>query len=508
MTTDQEIFAAAPQSINHDTLLDLVTRYQPKEVARRANAERKKPVLSNTNVRERLNRALTRFAKEHGLDREDVKAVHDAIRASGGKPIAGEDGADAQMPSGAKKVKILFQGTVVNTMDGVQQSISERIKLGARRRAAARGVILPAVEMEEVEEAEESEHGDAGRLLDAIEGPEDLPNEEAEAFREFDASEEREIDEPESRGSNEPERSYLDHEPSSELSDLPESMEWAAPSPESSVDHGEEADDEEEEEEEADVDEELSVTGANDHATPVVPRIAKGKGRAKLSYPRAWFNHSDPAEDTESDPEIEAAQISNFSNTLKRGRKARSLMPERGTDATVTRYEEEWVHPTFPPVWSLPFKPAFTQAGATSTSIPADDEDSGLSSAESDTDEAAIEEEFLGYEVHQLFEEPDSAEYVPTLLWDDDILNLSMRHTVREIVDHLNKDLASERKGKKHTNKSVKDRIAVAVERMAERKGRKDFEAYRAELNKTKETNMESGWKDRRVKVVSKRHEQ
>ncbi|KAK5687912.1 hypothetical protein LTR17_026655 [Elasticomyces elasticus] len=501
MSTDQEIFAAAPESINHDTLLDLVTRYQPKEVARRANAGRKEPVLSDTNVRERLNRALTRFAKEHGLDRGDVKAVHDAIRASGGQPIAGEDGEDAQIPSGAKKVKVLFQGTVVKTMDGVQQSISERIKLGARRRVAARPATLPAVE---VEEAEESEHVDAGRLLEAIEGPEELTNEEAEAFRAFDAADGMEIDEPERRESNEL-QGDPDNGPSSELSDLPESMDWSGPSASPRSNHGEEADDEYDENDEEEEEEEDADVG---HAEPAIPRVDKGKGKAKSSYPRAWFKHSDPAEDTESDPEIEAVQIDNFFRTVKRGRKARSLMPERGTDATVTRYEEEWVHPTFPPVWSLPFKPAFTQAGATSTSIPADDEDSGLSSAESDEDEAAIEEEFLGYEVHQLFEEPDSAEYVPTMLWDDDVLMLSMRHTVREIVDHLNKDLARERKGKKHTTKSVRDRIAVAEERMAERKGRKDLEAYRAELEATKETNMKSGRRDRRVKVVSKRHEQ
>ncbi|KAK4899566.1 hypothetical protein LTR27_003299 [Elasticomyces elasticus] len=504
MTTDQEIFAAAPQSINHDTLLDLVTRYQPKEVARLANAGRKEPVLSDTNVRERLNRALTRFAKEHSLDRADVKAVHDAIRASGGRPIAGEDGADAQMASGAKKVKILFQGTVVKSMDGVQQSISERIKLGARRRVAARAVILPAVEAEEVkgveaeeiEEAEQSEHGDAGRLLEAIEGAEELTNEEAEAFRNFDASGDMEIDEPE-RGP--------DNEPSSELSDLPESMDWSGPSASPRSKHGEEADDEYDENDESDEEEEEEEDADVGHAVTAAPPVDKGKGKAKSSYPRAWFKHSDPTEDTESDPEVEAVQIDNFFNTVKRGRKARSLLPERGTDATVTRYEEEWVHPTFPPVWSLPFKPAFTQAGATSTSIPADDEDSGLSSAESDADEAEIEEEFLGYEVHQLFEEPDSAEYIPTMLWDDDVLKVSMRYTAREIVDHLNKDLAREREGKKHTTKSVRDRIAVAEERMAERKGRTE---YRAELEERKEANMKSGRRDRRVKVVSKRHEQ
>ncbi|KAK5681949.1 hypothetical protein LTS10_006484 [Elasticomyces elasticus] len=495
MSTDQEIFAAAPESINHDTLLDLVTRYQPKEVARLANAGRKEPVLSDTNVRERLNRALTRFAKEHSLDRADVKTVHDAIRASGGQPIVGEDSADAQMPSGAKKVKILFQGKVMKTMDGVQQSISERIKLGARRRAATRAATLPAVEAEEAEAAEKSDHVDAGRLLEAIEGPEELTNEEAEAFRNFDASGDMEIDEPE-RGPN--------NEPSSELSDLPESMDWSGPSASPRSNPGEEADDEYDEDDEEEEEEDADVG----HATTAAPPVDKGKGRAKSSYPAAWFKHSDPAEDTESDPEVEAVQIDNFFNTVKRGRKARSLLPERGTDATVTRYEEEFIPPTFPPVWSLPFKPAFTQAGATSTSIPADDEDSGLSSAESDADEAEIEEELLGYEVHQLFEEPDSAEYVPTMLWDDDVLKLSMRYTVREIVDHLNKDLASERKGKKHTTKSVRDRIAVAEERMAERRGRKDVNAYRAELEETRETNMESGRRDRRVKLVSKRREQ
>ncbi|KAK5683789.1 hypothetical protein LTR17_027209 [Elasticomyces elasticus] len=498
MTTDQEIFAAAPESINHDTLLDLVTRYQPKEVARLANAGRKEPVLSNTNVRERLNRALTRFAKEHGLDREDVKAVHDAIRASGGKPVAGEDGADAQMPSGAKKVKILFQGTVVNTMNGVQQSISERIKLGSRRRAAARAAILPAVEAEEVEE--ESEHGDASRLLEAIEGPQELTNEEAEAFRNFDASGDMEIDEPESREPNELQVDP-DNEPSSELSDLPDSMDWSGPSASPRSNHGEEADDEYDENDDEEEEEEDGEVG---HAEPAIPRVDKGKEKAKSSYPRKWFKHSDPAEDTESDLEIEAVQISNFFNTAKRGRKARSLMPERGTDATVTRYEEEWVHPTFPPVWSLPFKPAFTQAGATSTSIPADDEDSGLSSAESDEDEAAIEEEFRQFEVHQLFEEPENDQYVSTLLWDDDIVELSTRSTVREIVGHLNKDLARERKGRKHTARSVRERIYLATDRVAARQGR-DLEAFRAELEELKERNAVFGREKRTMKVGRER---
>ncbi|KAK5731343.1 hypothetical protein LTR15_001282 [Elasticomyces elasticus] len=499
MTTDREIFAAAPDSINHDTLLDLVTRYQPKEVAKRANAGRKKPVLSDSNVRERLSRALTRFAKEHGLDRADVKAVHDAIRASGGKPIAGEDGADAQMPSGNKKVKVLFQGTVVKTMDGVQQSISERIKLGARRREAARPATLPAVEAEEVEE--ESEHGDASRLLEAIEGPEELTNEEAQAFRNFDASGDMEIDEPESQEPNE-QQVDPDNELSSALSDLPESMDWSGASASPRSNHGEEADDEydenddeeEEEEERADI----------RHAVTAAPPIDKGKRKAKSSYPRAWFKHSDPAEDTESDPEVEAVQIDNFFNTVKRGRKARALLPERGTDATVTRYEEEWVHPTFPPAWSLPFKPAFTQAGATSTSIPADDEDSGLSSAESDADEAEIEEEFRQFEVHQLFEEPESDQYVSTLLWDDDIVELSTRSTVREIVDHLNKDLARERKGRKHTARSVRERIYLATDRMAARQGR-DLEAFRAELEELKEKNAVFGREKRTVKVGRER---
>ncbi|KAK3648551.1 hypothetical protein LTR56_007377 [Elasticomyces elasticus] len=485
MTTDQEIFAAAPESINHDTLLDLVTRYQPKEVAKRANAGRKKPVLSDTNVRERLNRALTRFAKEHSLDRADVKAVHDAIRASGGEPIEGENGADSQMPSGVKKVTFSFKGSVVRTMNGVQQSISERIKTGVRRRVANRAATLPAAAVME------SEAVDAGVLLDAIEGPEELTEAEAEAFRNFDASEEMDIDVPESRVSHELKRGDLDHKPSSELSDAPESMDWSGTGQPASGDHDEEADDEEEEneeEEEADVDEELSVLG--DRATPVVPRVDKGKGRAMSCYPPAWFEHSDPAEDTDIDPEVEAIQISNFWDTLKRGRKARSLLPERCTDATSTRIEEEFIPPTFPPVWSLPFTSAAVKAGATSTSIPADDEDSGLSSAESDADEAAIEEKFLEFEVHKLFEEETAYQYGPVAIWDDDIIKLYTQYTIREIVNHLNKDMPRGRLSEKHTAQSVSQRIDVVVERMALRLGREhELAAYRAKLLQLREEN-------------------
>ncbi|KAK4963654.1 hypothetical protein LTR10_001283 [Elasticomyces elasticus] len=491
MTTDREIFAAAPESINHDTLLDLVTRYQPKEVAKRANAGRAQPVLSDSNVRERLNRALTRFAKEHTLDRADVKAVHDAIRASGGEPIEGENGADSQMPSGVKKVTFSFKGSVVRTMDGVQQSISERIKTGVRRRVANRAATLPAAAVME------SEAVDAGVFLDAIEGPEELTEAEAEALRNFDASEEMDIDVPESRVSHELERGDLDHEPSSELSDAPESMDWSGTGRSASGEHDEEADDEEEEDEEeedADV-EELSVLG--DHAKPVVLRVDKGKGRAKSSYPSAWFEHSDPAEDTASDPEVEAVQISNFYDTLKRGRKARSLLPERGTDATVTRIEEEFVPPIFPPVWSLPFTAAAVKAGATSTSIPADNEDSGLSSAESDADEAAIEEKFLEFEVHKMFEEETEYQYGPVAIWDDDIVKLYTQYTIREIVEHLNHDLARGRN--KHTAKSVNQRIDVVTERMALRLGREnELMGYRAELQELRRQNGVLGRERRR----------
>ncbi|KAK6422909.1 hypothetical protein LTR81_004467 [Elasticomyces elasticus] len=85
-------------------------------------------------------------------------------------------------------------------------------------------------------------------------------------------------------------------------------------------------------------------------STPVVPRVEKGKGTTKSSYPRTWFDHSNPAENTDSDAEVEAlppsparltkrgkgrlraASAESFDNPASREQSAEQLVtPAQGT---------------------------------------------------------------------------------------------------------------------------------------------------------------------------------
>ncbi|KAK5697338.1 hypothetical protein LTR97_007475 [Elasticomyces elasticus] len=88
-----------------------------------------------------------------------------------------------------------------------------------------------------------------------------------------------------------------------------------------------------------------SPTQADNPSTPVVPRVDKGKGTAKSSYPRTWFNHSNPAEDTDNDAEVEVppsspARLTKRGKGRPRAASAESLdssaSPERSPQKSVT----------------------------------------------------------------------------------------------------------------------------------------------------------------------------
>ncbi|KAK5715460.1 hypothetical protein LTR15_010104 [Elasticomyces elasticus] len=80
-------------------------------------------------------------------------------------------------------------------------------------------------------------------------------------------------------------------------------------------------------------------------STPVVPRVEQGKGTTKSSYPRTWFDHSNPAEDTDSNAEVEAhppspARLTKRGKGRPRAASAESFdspaSPERSAQKSVT----------------------------------------------------------------------------------------------------------------------------------------------------------------------------
>ncbi|TKA65275.1 hypothetical protein B0A55_10092 [Friedmanniomyces simplex] len=155
------IFAADPHSINNDTLLRLSTRYTPSQIAHHANAGRKFPVLSASNVRELMYRSITCIAKREGRDRDAVKAELEAARKGAGQ----------------------VQGVDVKMVDDLHDSTAEKL------RAAA--------------------------LLRAIEGSDFLTEAEAEALRRFGgsgSSEADSVEEDEAEASEDDEAENVDHE--------------------------------------------------------------------------------------------------------------------------------------------------------------------------------------------------------------------------------------------------------------------------------------------------------
>ncbi|KAK1089634.1 hypothetical protein LTR48_000273 [Friedmanniomyces endolithicus] len=152
---DRATFAAAPRSINNDALIDLSARYTPKEISIHANAGRAKPVISASNVSERLYASINRIAKRDGRIRTEVKGELDAAR---------------------ERASARHSGSIVGA-----------------------GVLDPAtdddVEMEDADEEAATGHGlTAGDLLRAIEGPKPLTDSEMEALRRFDESRDYETD--------------------------------------------------------------------------------------------------------------------------------------------------------------------------------------------------------------------------------------------------------------------------------------------------------------------------
>ncbi|KAK0284466.1 hypothetical protein LTR35_000924 [Friedmanniomyces endolithicus] len=152
---DRATFAAAPKSINNDALLDLSIRYTPKEISIHANAGRAKPVISASNVSERLYASINRIAKRDGRIRTEVKGELDAAR---------------------ERASARHSGSIIGA-----------------------GVLDPAtdddVEMEDAGEEAATGHGlTAGDLLRAIEGPKPLSDAEMEALRRFDETRDYETD--------------------------------------------------------------------------------------------------------------------------------------------------------------------------------------------------------------------------------------------------------------------------------------------------------------------------
>lgn len=152
---DRATFAAAPKSINNDALLDLSIRYTPKEISIHANAGRAKPVISASNVSERLYASINRIAKRDGRIRTEVKGELDAAR---------------------ERASARHSGSIIGA-----------------------GVLDPAtdddVEMEDAGEEAATGHGlTAGDLLRAIEGPKPLTDAEMEALRRFDETRDYETD--------------------------------------------------------------------------------------------------------------------------------------------------------------------------------------------------------------------------------------------------------------------------------------------------------------------------
>ncbi|KAK0255371.1 hypothetical protein B0A54_03145 [Friedmanniomyces endolithicus] len=152
---DRATFAAAPQSINNDGLIDLSARYTPKEISIHANAGRAKPVISASNVSERLYASINRIAKRDGRIRTEVKGELDAAR---------------------ERASARHSGSIIGA-----------------------GVLDPAtdddVEMEDAGEEAATGHGlTAGDLLRAIEGPKPLTDVEIEALRRFDETRDYETD--------------------------------------------------------------------------------------------------------------------------------------------------------------------------------------------------------------------------------------------------------------------------------------------------------------------------
>ncbi|KAK0333090.1 hypothetical protein LTR02_010603 [Friedmanniomyces endolithicus] len=147
---DQATFAAAPKSINNDILVNLSSRYTPSQIAAHANAGRAAPVLSASNVSERLYASIGRIARRDGRSRTEVRR----------ELVAARWRALARRP-----------GSIIGA-----------------------GVLDPGTDEEEEEEEEEDGGGEvvegreltAGDLLRAIEGPKPLTNAEVEALRRFD----------------------------------------------------------------------------------------------------------------------------------------------------------------------------------------------------------------------------------------------------------------------------------------------------------------------------------
>ncbi|KAK1052052.1 hypothetical protein LTR12_014603 [Friedmanniomyces endolithicus] len=160
---DRATFAAAPDSINNDVLLDLSIRYAPAQIALHANAGRAAPVISAANVSERLYDSIGRIAVRDGRSRIEVRKELNAAKKR----------ASDRRPESIPGTGILDRGTDddVEMEDAGEEAAGQGLDDGAplRSMGEASGQELTA-----------------GDLLRAIEGPEPLTDAEVEALRRFD----------------------------------------------------------------------------------------------------------------------------------------------------------------------------------------------------------------------------------------------------------------------------------------------------------------------------------